>query len=97
MSVLSPGMLVFGYVLAFLAGTAVCLAGAGLWRRFVAAGAEAAGEQTRRTPEADRLRGVSQSLPGIEFQYRVDPGGSGRYRLCWRAGGGPARAVAPRG
>ncbi len=81
MSVLSPGMLVFGYVLSFLAGAAVCLAGAGLWRRFVAAGAEAAGEQARRTPEADRLRGVSQSLPGIEFQYRVDPGGAGRYRF----------------
>ncbi|MCS3638539.1 PAS domain S-box-containing protein [Salinibacter ruber] len=81
MSVLSPGMLVFGYVLSFLAGAAVCLAGAGLWRRFGAAGAEAAGEQARRTPEADRLRGVSQSLPGIEFQYRVDPGGAGRYRF----------------
>ncbi|WP_263818799.1 PAS domain S-box protein [Salinibacter sp.] len=79
MSVLSPGMLVFGYVLSFLAGAAVCLVGAGLWRRFGAAGAEAAGEQARRTPEADRLRGVAQSLPGIEFQYRVEPGGAGRY------------------
>jgi len=81
MSVLSPGMLVFGYVLSFLAGAVVCLAGAGFWRRFASAGPESAEGLEGRTPEVDRLRGVSQSLPGIEFQYRVDPDGTGRYRF----------------
>ncbi|MCS4192431.1 hypothetical protein GGP50_000631 [Salinibacter ruber] len=92
MSVLSSGMLVFGYVLSFLAGAVVCLVGAGAWRRFGAAEPESAAEQARRTPEVDRLRGVSQSLPGIEFQYRVDPDGTGTTTACRRPGAGRARS-----
>ncbi|WP_263788927.1 PAS domain S-box protein [Salinibacter grassmerensis] len=81
MSVLSSSILVFGALFSFLAGAVVCWVGAGLRSRFVSAEPEAAEGRGPGTSEVDRLRGVSQSLPGIEFQYRVDPDGSGRYRF----------------
>ncbi|WP_199774141.1 PAS domain S-box protein [Salinibacter altiplanensis] len=80
MSMLPAGGPVFGYILSFVAGAAVCLVGAWARRRFLSAGAaEPAGALRPGTAEVDRLRGVARSLPGVEFQYRVEPDGAGRY------------------
>jgi PAS domain S-box-containing protein len=79
MSVLPTGVVAFGYILSFLVGAAACLVGVGLWNRVSGAGDRSAETPRHGAAEVDRLRGVAQSLPGIEFQYRVEPGGTGRY------------------
>ncbi|WP_198598621.1 PAS domain S-box protein [Salinibacter altiplanensis] len=80
MSTLPAGGPVLGYILSFVAGAAVCLVGAWARRCFLSVGAaKPAGALRPGTAEVDRLRGVARSLPGVEFQYRVEPDGAGRY------------------
>jgi len=81
MSLLSSGILLLSCVLSFLAGLVACRIGTKHWSRADAADGEASPETPGRGAEVDRLRGVARSLPGIEFQYHVEPGGDGHYRF----------------
>ena len=81
MSVLSSGILLLSCALSFLAGIVACRIGTRYWSHASAADGDATEEPSGRGSEIDRLRGVSQSLPGIEFQYHVEPGGDGHYRF----------------
>jgi hypothetical protein len=73
------GVVAFGYTLSFLAGAAARPVGVGGWNRVLGAGPFRRGFPAHGAAETDRLRGGAQSLPGIEFQYRVEPGGEDRY------------------